>query len=94
MIYFLFFFHLKATDYDYYMVSFRCNDDSFWRSYDEIVISVSGIIQAADNITNVLDQVYESGKANGLLSAKQIAGLKRVEQSDFLCGPLEVNGKH
>ena len=35
-----------------------------------------------------------SGKANGLLSAKQIAGLKRVEQSDSLCGPLEANGKH
>lgn len=76
------------------MITFRCNDDSFWRSYDELVVSVSGIIQAADNITYVLNQVYENGKASGLLSDKQVAGLKPVVQADEFCVALDENGKH
>lgn len=63
-----------------YLIQCTCNDNSFWRSYDEVSIAVRDKNPAVGQA--IVSKILLNGIENGQLSAKELKEFEEVEQGE------------
>jgi hypothetical protein len=76
---------IVSTDYSTYVVGYRCNDDSWLKSFDEYSISVRRIADAPTALNNINLAINNIYGYNNTALAQSIAAFAKYDQTNPNC---------
>jgi len=78
-------FKIVTTDYSTYAVGYRCNDDSWLKSFDEYSINVRKIADAPAALNNLYLAINNIYGYNNTALAQAIAALAKYDHTNPNC---------
>ena len=76
---------IVSTDYTSFAVTYYCNDDSWWHSFDQYAIAVRKVADAQTAINNLITGAARDIFFANNTAAQLIADFIKIDQTNPIC---------